>query len=582
MYVLKGQRKRMPQDLCCFTLGGFLGGFLGGSVSTSLSFFISYTSVVYFTTQLILFTLAVVSPISCVAMRFFHIPLLFFFFCLVLFSEQLKSSSLANSSNSSNFLNPSLTIYNSNFALVRDSINLNLKQGYNKVFYDGATMSLEPTSVILDPVYLGGKNGSYPRIVVAEQSYRNDILSPSYMLSLFEGQNIDFLILAPDGSRSSVVGKIIRSGYQIGGVSSDPIIEVEGKLRFGLPGIALFPSLGEDTLLKPRLEWQIYSSEPFEGEAHISYLTSGLSWQASYNLVLSPSGDSADLADLADSADLADLAGWVSITNNSGRSFDSTLVELMAGEVNRVVDSGSRSRVMHGGAPMFAKAMDAPGEVTQKSFDEFHLYTLPSSVSLRDKEVKQVEFLSARNLMVKTIYRYVVGSQLYTGSGFYEDPDVTLRSPESVSVIRRIENSESNQLGIPLPAGTIRLYRQDGENLQFIGEDSLQHTPKNQVVEVVTGKAFDVRAKRIRTAFELGNVMYLGRRTMTESFEFTITNRKDQKVVVNIIEYLRGPNWVISAQSHEHRKTSASEVGWDIVVDADTEAKLTYTIEYKW
>jgi hypothetical protein len=471
---------------------------------------------------------------------------------------------------------PSLTIYNSDFALVKDSIGLKLSEGFNSVSYDSATMSLEPTSVVLDPVFPGDEQTDYryeeddyyPNIIVAEQSYRNDVLSPSYMLSLFEGKSLEFLFIDRDGQRNTVLGKVVRSGYQGGGAFTDPIIEVDGKLRFGLPGTALFPSLGEDTLLKPRLEWKIYSSQPFKGKANLTYLTGGLSWQASYNLLLPEKGD------------LANLVGWVSIDNKSGRSFENSAISLMAGEVHRADVQGARNRMMLQKA-MMSESMAPPGEVTQRSFDEFHLYTLPREVTLRDKELKQVEFLSADNLMVQTIYRYV-GNPLYNGGGFYSDPDVTLTSPENVSVVRRIYNSESNQLGLPLPAGILRLYRKDGNSVQFVGEDRIEHTPKNETIEVVTGKAFDVLVKRLRTNFEVGGVQYLGRHSMVESFEFTIKNRKDESVTVNIIEYLRGPSWEVTAQSHEHKKTSATEVQWDVKVEADSEQKLTYTVKYTW
>jgi hypothetical protein len=297
------------------------------------------------------------------------------------------------------------------------------------------------------------------------------------------------------------------------------------------------------------------------------YLTGGLSWQASYNIVLPETGD------------LADFSGLVSLNNTSGRDFLDISIELMAGTVNRVVDSGYRSRKsQYEQSAMMSEAMP-PGAITQKAFDEYHLYTLPVAVTLRDKEVKQVEFISAKNVMVETIYR-VVGQELFQGGGFYDAPDITLSGPTQVSVLRRIINSDSNQLGIPLPAGTVRLYRRDEDSLQFIGENSITHTPKNESIEIVTGRAFDVLAKRVRTQFDVGS--YVGSRTMVESFEYTLTNRKSEAVQVQIVDYLRGPNWVIKSESHPHAKTSATEVQWEVEIEKDSETKLTYTVEYKW
>jgi hypothetical protein len=475
---------------------------------------------------------------------------------------------------------PSLTIYNSDFALVKETISLDLKEGFNDLSYEGATMTLEPTSVVLTPLY-GDEEDDYryeeddykPTIVVAEQSYRNDILTPSYMLSLFEGKSIDFLVDLGEGRNEVVSGKVVRSGYASGGAPSDPIIELQGKVRFGLPGIPLFPSLGDDTLFKPRLEWQIFSSQTFQGEANLSYLTEGISWQASYNLVLPQRGV------------LASLNGLITISNNCGRDFLKANLELMAGEVSRDRGHMLEKNMMAPRAMAVSEAMDGAG-VTQKPFDEFHLYTLPVPVTLRDKEIKQVEFVSASSVSVETIYR-VSAQQLYhgnhgIGSVFHDSPDITTSAPTHVTVLRRIANSDSNQLGIPLPSGMFRIYRKDEEGIQFVGESRIEHTPKNEIFEVVTGKAFDVLAKRTRTQFEVGDTPYLGKRTMTESFEYILTNRKDEDIVVNVVDYLRGPNWKITSETHPHKKTSAAEVQWEVEVEADSQVKLTYTVVYSW
>jgi hypothetical protein len=277
---------------------------------------------------------------------------------------------------------------------------------------------------------------------------------------------------------------------------------------------------------------------------------------------------------------LGDLVGWVSIGNQSGRDFLDSKVELMAGQVNKVSSARFKGHAVPMASHMLAEE-GMGGAVTQKAFDEFYLYSLPGKVSLRDKETKQVEFLRANNLTVKTIYRYS-GQELFFGGNFMESPDVTLGAPHNVSVIRKIENSESNQLGISIPAGTFRVYRQDGQGVQFVGEDSINHTSKSEAIEITTGQAFDVLVKRVRTIYEVGNIHYIGHRNMTEGFEFTIKNNKEEDVTVNVIEYLRGPNWTITQESHKHRRTSATEVQWDVLVGANSEVKLIYRVDYKW
>ena len=195
---------------------------------------------------------------------------------------------------------PALTIYNQNFAVVRDAVPLDLKAGVNAVTYADMTSQLEPDSVILrDP---SGK----AQLQILEQSYRNDPVSQDLLLSLFEGKTIDFFIKEPNKPDATVQGRIIRSGFKSG---TQPVIEVNGKVQFGLPGQPVFPSLGSDTVLNPTLSWKLNSSAAAKFDAELAYVTGGLSWQASYNIV-SP-----------EKSDTLDLTGWITFTNNSGKTF---------------------------------------------------------------------------------------------------------------------------------------------------------------------------------------------------------------------------------------------------------------------
>ena len=237
------------------------------------------------------------------------------------------------------FAQPSLTIYNQNFAVVRDTMPLDLKSGENDVRYTGATAHVEPDSVILrDP-------SGNTSLQILEQNYRNDPVSQELLLSLFEGKTIDFQ-KADRSARSSneiIQGKIIRSGYvphysamnrygyeyqqaQMAMVSEagQPIIEVDGRMQFGLPGQPIFPDLGDDTILKPTLNWLIQSQNSGKLDAEISYITGGFTWEASYNLVSLEKGDDVD------------LTGWVTMDNQSGKTFENAKVKLMAGDVNKI------------------------------------------------------------------------------------------------------------------------------------------------------------------------------------------------------------------------------------------------------
>jgi hypothetical protein len=450
----------------------------------------------------------------------------------------------------------SLTIYNSNFAVVRDQIELSLQKGVNLITYDGATATLEPDSVVLSSVEDSG-------IEILEQSYRQDVASVGALLKMFEGKEIDFVFTGSDGGQKFFQGRVIRA------TQGEPIIESEGKLRFGLPGTPLFPSLGEDGILKPALEWQIQSGESLQTPATVSYLTGGLSWTASYNLVSPEIGDRSN------------LVGWITMDNQSGRSYQKAQIKLLAGDVNKVSDmDGERAMVM-------SEAMvGGAGGVEERAFDEFHLYTLPRPLNLRDRESKQVEFLRAEGIETETIYR-MAGEKLYYGGGQGIDtnPDSTLRGSNKIKVYRKIKNTESNGLGVPLPKGKFRLYRENKHggkyDLEFVGENSIDHTPKDEVIEIETGAAFDLVAERTRTDLQ---VVGLGANSgrIQESFAIKLKNRKDQDVTINVVEYLRGPNWKITSENHPSNKVSSTEVEWNVPVRAGEETTLNYEVLYSW
>src|SRR6202453_4263214 len=247
---------------------------------------------------------------------------------------------------------PALTIYNQNFAVVRDTVPLVLDAGENTVNYSDATAQVEPDSVILrDPT------GAHP-LQILEQNYRNDPVSQELLLSLFEGKTIDFeKVRTRDNTQITEIipGKIIRSGYVPGGDAQQPIIEVNGKLQFFLPGQPLFPDLGDDTVLKPTLNWLLQSDKPGQFDAEVGYVTEGLDWSASYNLVSPEKGD------------LVDLVGWITMNNNSGKTFENAKIKLMAGDVNKIQPQAFAAGGMQRMAMVNSMEAAAPA-VTEKAF----------------------------------------------------------------------------------------------------------------------------------------------------------------------------------------------------------------------
>ncbi|HEX9046013.1 MAG TPA: hypothetical protein VF988_03215 [Verrucomicrobiae bacterium] len=458
---------------------------------------------------------------------------------------------------------PALTIYNQDFAVVRDTVPLDLKAGPNAVRYAGATAQVEPDSVILrDPA---GQHS----LQILEQNYRNDPVSQELLLSLFEGKTIDFEKLRLKDNtqtRELIAGKIIRSGYVPGGAAQQPIIEVNGKMQFTLPGQPLFPDLGDDTILKPAFNWVLQSDTPGKFDAEVGFVTGGFNWSASYNLVSPEKGN------------LVDLVGWITIKNDSGKTFESARIKLMAGDVNKI-QPPQRTFMMRKAMVQSLSAMEQPA-VTEKAFDEFHLYTIARATTLHDHETKQVEFAHAEKLYAPTIYVYD-GAEGFRFYGLNYDQSYGQTDNKKITVQREFVNAETNRLGIALPAGKLRFYRRDADGqLQFVGENTIDHTPRNETVRVTTGNAFDLVGERKQTNFQVDTAD----RWVNESFEIKLRNRKkDTPVEIRVVEHLyRWSNWEITNKSDDFTKKDSQTIEFRIPVKPDEERVVTYTVHYSW
>ncbi len=439
---------------------------------------------------------------------------------------------------------PALTIYNQNFAVVRERVPLDLKAGTNSVNFSGATRMLEPDSVVLrDP---SGK----VNFRVQEQSYRADTLAQGFLLSLNEGKELDFLVRDQNGRENIVRGKVIRSGYAPGGDGTEtPIVEVEGKLRFSLPGEPVFPTLSDAAVLKPTLGWQIEAERAAKFDAELGYVTQGFGWQAAYNLIAPEKGD------------LVDIVGWVTVSNTSGQSFKDATIKLMAGDVQKVQpDPVAMSGFMKRGAVTLDAF--AVGAVTEKAFDEFHLYSLPRPVTLHDRETKQVEFMRATGVKAPVVY-------VYDGQ----------RNATKVAVTREFKNSEENHLGLALPKGRTRFYRKDDADgrIEFVGEDNIDHTAKNETVRVKTGDAFDIVGER--RVMDQKSSSFRGQGE--QAFEIKLRNHKAETVDVKVVEHLFGPNWQVVEKSDEFTKKNASAIEFKVTLKPDEERSVTYRVRYE-
>ena len=462
---------------------------------------------------------------------------------------------------------PAITVYNENFAVVRDTVPLDLKSGVNAVSYSGVTAHLEPESVILrDP---SGK----VKLSIVEQSYRGDPVDQQRLLQLFEGQTIRFLKQLDD-EEVIETGRIVRapstvtSKNQYGHLQQkvlEPIVEIDGELLLQLPGKPLFPNIGDDSLLKPTLLWQLFSDKKAALEAQLSYLTKGISWKSDYNLALSGEGD------------VAQLIGWISIENNTGKTFQEAGIKLIAGDVNKVAPS-----LEAGYYDVRARSQEplaqAP-QVEEKKFDEFHMYTLPFATTLHDRETKQVEFVRAETVQTERFYVYDGFGTDYYG-GLNTNQNYGRNSQPDVAIYRELKNIEKNGLGLPLPAGNIRFYRMDEDGqLEFTGENTIDHTAKNETVRVYLGNAFDLIGERKCTDF----FKHASRNLIRETFEIEIRNRSEETVTVRVVEHLyRWSNWEIQESDPVFKKTDAQTIEFPVIVKPDEARKVTYTVQYTW
>ena len=474
---------------------------------------------------------------------------------------------------------PSLIVYNENFAVVRDTILLNLVSGINHITYTGITSKVEPDSVILlDSV---GKR----TLQILEQNYRSDTVSEGLLLSLNEGKTIDFQKIDLNGVTTLIEGKIIRSGYRpgeqqynpynngYGQQDNSPLIEVDGKLQFGLPGTPLFPELSSDSILTPTLDWTIYADKSGALDAELDYITGGLTWNAAYNVVAPAKGSNLD------------ITAWVTIDNESGTKFDNARIKLMAGDVNKIQpQSGGRLA-----SDDMDKVADYPAQITfakQQALDEYHLYTLPNATTLQNHETKQVLFLHATGVQSKELYVYDglnLDPNQYNGWSYENiksESAYGTNSTTKVAIERDFVNSASNGLGVPLPAGRVRFYRRDNDGqLEFIGEANIDHTPQDETVKVVTGDAFDIVGSRTRTNYSIDN----DNNDLDESFSIVVTNHKQTPVEVAVREHLyREATWTIRTNSDSYNKIDSNTIEFPVTVPVGGSKTVTYTAHYAW
>jgi hypothetical protein len=445
------------------------------------------------------------------------------------------------------------------FAVVRETRRVTVPKGTGDVPFSDVAEFIDPTTVSFAD--LSDPAGT----AVLEQSFRFDLTSPDKLLERYLGREIGVDLLKDGLPVGSVRGDVLS-------VNQGTVVlrTADGGLRFVTtrdPGLRL-PSLPEGLLSKPTLVWKLASDTGGEHRVRTTYQTAGLTWRADYNLVV----DAADKT--------ADLGAWVTMLNVAGAGWKDARLKLIAGDVQRI-----QSQPPRGGFSGSRKSLDAaaaPG-FEEKAFFEYHLYTLPRRTDVLSNQTQQITlFPTARDVSVeKVLVYYGLPENMrwsYTPSA-RTDRDIRTASNTKVDVYLRWKNSKENHLGMPLPRGKVRVFKKDDADgtLEFVGEDLVDHTPKDETVLVKVGQSFDVVGDRTQTTFEAPP----GRNEMTEGFKITLRNHKDVDVRVSVRENLfRWLNWEILSSSDPFTKIDAHTIHFDVDVKANETKIVTYTVRY--
>jgi hypothetical protein len=448
-----------------------------------------------------------------------------------------------------------ITIYNSNLAVVKENRKLDLKAGENLFKFLDVAKMIDATSVhfksLTDP------EGT----VVLEQNYEFDLVSASKLMQKYIDKEIAVMT---EG------GKEYRGTLLSFDDACIVIKDKDGKLSIiqrqeNVKDIQ-FPSLPEGLLTKPTLVWKLFAKLAGAHMAKVTYMTGGISWKADYTVVTNAEDT------------MLDISGWVTINNYCGATFKDAMIKLIAGDVNRAVDQYAPSPARYGRGGYAEKSADTG--FVEKAFAEYHMYTLGRPSTISDNQIKQIELLNATGAKVTKIYRYHGATVPWYGYANY-DRNFGMQCNKKVNVYLEFENKKENNMGMPLPGGKIRVYKKDEADgsLEFIGEDEIDHTPKDEKVKILIGNAFDIVGERKSTDFRR-----FGERSMEETFEIKIRNRKDKDTIkVEVEEVLyRWSNWEIRAKSDNYERKDAQTIIFPVTVEPGQEKVITYTVLYTW
>lgn len=442
-----------------------------------------------------------------------------------------------------------ITVYNSNIGLVKDTRALRLPRGASQLRFMDVAQQINPATVHI-------KSTTAPAALdVIEQSYEYDLLNPQKLLDKYVGKELTLVLRTVENNTE----KLLPTRATLLSNNSGQVWQIGDQIVINPTNIAeiRFDRLPQDLIAKPTLVWSLNNTGAQEHTVEASYLTQGLNWRADYVVVVNQNDTKAD------------LNGWVTINNNSGTAYRNAELKLVAGDVHRVreMEQMAADRIQ---ARVTAAAPQP--QFQEQAFFEYHLYSLQRPTTMKNNETKQISLLSAANFNVKK--ELVLNGQPYYFQG-YNNPGEPIR--EKIGVFVSFKNSKENSLGLPFPAGVVRVYKADSTGAQqFVGEDRIDHTPKDEAVRIKLGDAFDVVAERKQTDYKA-----IARRVFEYAYEIRIRNHKEEDVTVVVNEPIGG-DWEIVNSSFPAEKTAAFAARFNVPVAKDGEAVLSYRVRVKF
>jgi hypothetical protein len=446
------------------------------------------------------------------------------------------------------------------YALVRDSRRMSLTQGVGDLRFTDVAKRIDPTTVAFQSL----SDPAGTRVI--EQNYQYDLVDNAKLLDRYVGQTIKVDQVHGDKTET-ISGTLLSAG---GGL----ILQRESGevVTLGSYSNIQFPALPGGLITRPTLVWKVDSKRGGAQDARVSYQTQGVTWWSDYNVTMREQNGACDM----------DLAAWVTLVNQSGGSYPNAQLKLVAGEVNRA-PAAAPSPIMMAKVEKRAMRDEADAGFSESALSEYHLYTLGRRTDLPENSTKQLElFPAVRSVACRKQLVFTAGPLPWSWwSGPIQDQGYAATSQGGVGSYLEFDNKEANRLGVPLPAGRVRvnMANQSDGALEFVGEDVIKHTPRNETLRIKLGNAFDIVGERKQTNFRIDT----SAKTIDESFEISVRNRKKEAATVVVREYLyRWSSWEIAARNHAFEKRDAQTVDFPLDIAANGEAKLTYSVHYHW